>query len=76
MAMSVEEGMEFLTIALEKYQDGQLWDMWLVRYGEMTSDNFVSFDQFKVLARSNSATKRTEEEIIQDAENIMKSTQQ
>jgi uncharacterized protein YktB (UPF0637 family) len=32
---------------LEEKQEGMLWDKWLTIYPNMTSDNFVSFEEFK-----------------------------
>ncbi|WP_106531913.1 hypothetical protein [Planomicrobium soli] len=59
--------------AMEKYQDEKLWEMWLSVYPQMDKDSFVSFEQFKLNARKQKHTKRSEEEIIKDSNNILKS---
>ena len=73
MNLPFKEGSELYLKATEKYQDERLWDMWLSIYPNMDKESFVSFEQFKLNARKQKITKRTDEEIIQDAENILQS---
>ena len=67
------EGLEIYNQAREQLEERLLWDMWLINYQHMTKDNYVSFEQFKITAKTSPAIKRSEKEILQDAEDILKS---
>jgi hypothetical protein len=75
MSLSAEEGFELYKRASEKYIEEQAWQRWLVDYAKMTKENFVSFtDYFKKLKQPPKAKdNRSDEEIINDADNILKS---
>lgn len=68
-----EEGAELYRAAVEQFQEDLLWDMWLVRYKDMAKENFVSFEQFKIMAKREPELKRSEKEILKDSEDILKS---
>lgn len=66
-------GIDLCNKALEKEQEKRAWDIWLTRYPNMTDKTFVPFDEFFKPSEKNEAPKRTDEEVLTDAENILKS---
>ena len=56
---------------MEKQQEERAWQMWLVKYPQMTKDTFIPFSEFykKQLAPAK-VSKRSAEEILEDASEI------
>lgn len=75
MSLSAEEGLALYKKATEKDIEHQAWEQWLVAYARMTKETFISFsDYLKQLKQPTQPTdNRTDDEIINDAENILKS---
>lgn len=71
--MPFQEAADIYFKAVEQEQDQKLWEMWLARYQHMDKDNFLSFEQFKINSKSQRSIKRSEEEVLEDADNILKS---
>lgn len=60
--------------ATEKNNEDRVWEQWLVAYPNMTAETFISFpDYLKKMKQPRVEDTRTDEEIIEDAENILKS---
>lgn len=75
MSLTAEEGIELYKRASDKNIEERAWERWLVDYSKMTKENFKSFaDYLKDLKQPPRAKdSRSDEEIINDAEEILKS---
>jgi hypothetical protein len=75
MSLSVEEGIALYEKAIEKTIEHQVWERWLVDYSKMTKETFKSFKDYlsDVLKPPQPKDNRSDEEIINDADNILKS---
>lgn len=75
MSLSAEEGIALYEKAIEKTIEHQVWERWLVDYSKMTKETFKSFKDYlsDVLKPPQSIDNRSDEEIINDADNILKS---
>lgn len=53
--------------------EDRIYQQWLVAYANMTKENFITFSDYlkKLKKPSASSTMKTDEEIIDDAENIL-----
>lgn len=76
--LSIEDGFEMLKKANYKQIESTVWDMWLVDYSRMDKETFMSFEDYKnnILKQTEELEKpvktKTKEEIINQAENIIK----
>lgn len=75
MSLTAVEGFALYEKAMEKNIERQAWEQWLVAYSNMTEKTFISFsDYLKQLKKPpQSKDTRTDDEIINDAESILKS---
>jgi hypothetical protein len=75
MSLSAEEGIALYEKAIEKTIERQVWERWLVDYAKMTKENFKSFSDYlkEVMKPPSPKDNRSDEEIINDADNILKS---
>jgi hypothetical protein len=75
MSLPAQQGIELYIKAVDKNTERLAWEQWLVAYQNMTQENFISFsDYLKQLKKPQRAKdNRSDDEIIQDAENILKS---
>ncbi|MBT2723047.1 hypothetical protein [Bacillus sp. ISL-46] len=75
MSLPANEGISLYIKAVEKNSEQQLWEQWLVDYNRMTKENFIPFSEYKNQMKKPLKPKdnRSDEEVIQDAENILKS---
>lgn len=75
MNLPYYEGIALYQKAVEKDFESSVWDRWLVDYGRMNDENFQSYaDYLKKFKQSpRPEDTRSDDEIIQDAENILKS---
>jgi heme oxygenase len=75
MSLSAEEGLSLYKKATEKSFEEKAWERWLVDYSKMTKENFKSFAQYlkEIKQPPRSVDNRSDEEIINDAEEILKS---
>jgi hypothetical protein len=75
MSMSAEQGIQLYIKAVEKDSERQAWEQWLADYTKMTQENFVPFSEYLKKLREPLKQKdnRSDEEVIGDAENILKS---
>lgn len=65
-------GFELYQKAIVKNNEEQVWDQWLVDYSHMDEKTFVPFsDYLKRLKNPKREDKRTDDEIINDAEQIL-----
>ncbi len=71
--LSFDDGLALYQKGLETAQNEKLWELWLAQYPNMTKETFVSFEQFKLNSRKSAQVKRSEQEIVEDADNILKS---
>lgn len=62
---------DLLNKAIEQEAEDKLWQKWLVELPYM-SDKFIPFDEYKRKHFEEEETKKTDEEILQDADNILK----
>lgn len=44
--MPWQKGIDIICKAYSKVEEEKLWQIWLVRYAEMTSDTFIPFSEF------------------------------
>jgi hypothetical protein len=75
MSLSAEEGIALYEKAMQKTIEHQVWERWLVDYSKMTKETFKSFKDYlnEVLKPPQPKDNRTDDEVIDDAENILKS---
>lgn len=75
MSLPFEEGFNLYEKAIEKSLEERAWERWLVDYQRMTKDNFKPFSEYlkEIKLPPQSKDNRSDEEIIDDAENILKS---
>jgi hypothetical protein len=59
--------------ACKNKQVEKQWDMWIARFQHMTRSDFISFDDFCKRASSPQASRKTEQEIMDDVELIQHS---
>lgn len=73
MSMPMDEGLQLYQKASEKNLENRIWERWLVDYRNMNTENFVSFGDYKKkLTEPKRVDKRSEEEVIADADDILK----
>jgi len=73
MSLPHSHGFKLLEKALEKNVEKMAWEQWLVAYSKMDKDSFISFsDYLKKLKEPKVTDNRTEEEILEDVEGILK----
>ena len=71
--LDVETFVGLLDKAIEKDIEDKLWQKWLVELPYMDEKSFLSFDEYKEKHFKREYTqKKTDEEILKDAENILK----
>lgn len=65
---------DLINKAMEKELEDKLWEKWLMIYPEMIKEGntFVPFDEFKEKHFKQDQQTKTDEEILEDAENILK----
>lgn len=74
LSLPFEMGFELYMKATEKNNEDRVWEQWLVDYTRMDKNNFVPFSKYlEGMKVTDVSTTRTDEEIIEDAENILKS---
>ena len=75
MSLSAEEGFALYEKAIDKNMEQQAWERWLVDYTKMSEENFISFTDYmkKLKAPQPIKDDRTDDEVISDADNILKS---
>jgi hypothetical protein len=75
MSLSAEEGLLLYEKAVEKSVEQRAWEQWLVDYNRMTKENFKPFSTYLKELKQPVRKKdnRSDEEIINDSENILKS---
>ncbi|WP_082707767.1 hypothetical protein [Paenibacillus sp. DMB5] len=74
LEMGYEGGVEQILKAYEKETEQKQWDLYLMRYQHMTKNDFVPFSEFmQKPAQKASASTKTKEEILEDAEMILAS---
>ena len=67
--MPLSFGCKVIFRELEKKEEKRAWDRWLVDYGRMNKDNYISFEEF-LRKLKNPISKRPKEEILEEAERI------
>lgn len=70
MDMDADEGAEIIRKAVEKHQEEKAWQLYLMRYQNMTEDTYVSFDKFYNPNREEVENK-TAEEILAEVKNLL-----
>jgi len=59
--------------AFEKEIEDRIWQKWLAEFPHMDEKSFISFEQYKDKHfKPHAMTDKTDEEILKDAENILK----
>lgn len=59
--------------AFEKEIEDRIWQKWLVELPHMSEKTFIPFEQYKEKHfKPETTTEKTDEEILQDAEYILK----
>lgn len=74
LSLPAQQGIELYIKAVEKNTERQAWEQWLVDYARMTKDNFKPFSEYLREMKTPLKPKdnRSDDEIINDAENILK----
>lgn len=67
---------ELITKAIEKQSEERTWQLWVSIYPQMGEDNFISFEDFKQDILNSGNDKRSELEILAEAEKIKAADQQ
>lgn len=76
--MSFVMGLDVLTLAnliveaQKKEAEEMLWEKWLSELPYMDEKNFMPFETYKNKHFQQKSTEKTDEEIMQDAENILR----
>jgi hypothetical protein len=76
MNMELFDFMQLLTAAIIKGKEERLWSQWLVSFGRMREDNFISYEEYCELASGEKEEKKSnnvklnKEEILEEAERI------
>jgi hypothetical protein len=63
---------DLLNKAVEKDLEDKLWQKWLTELPRMDKQTFMTFDDYKA-RHFKKENKKSDEEILQDAKNILKS---
>lgn len=59
--------------AIEKNFEDRVWDRWLAELPQMDKKTFISFDDYKdKLLKPNATSGKSDEDILRDAESILK----
>lgn len=72
MSLDIETFVQLVFKAFEKEAEEKIWQKWLVELPYMEKDNFMSFDVYKDKHFQQQESNKNDEDIIQDAENILK----
>lgn len=71
--MPWEQGLNLISKAYEKTAEDKLWQMWLMRYANMTKDTFMPFSEFcKLHQEPTPEVKKSTEELLKEAKAIRK----
>jgi len=70
--MDYKIGFKLIDHALEESVENKLWDKWLTLYPNMTSDNFMSFDDFKEEHKPKQKLNKDDKKRIDDKVNKVK----
>jgi hypothetical protein len=75
MSLPVDTALNLYIKAAEKNNEHQAWEQWLVDYSRMTKENFKPFSEYlrELKQPLKPKDRRSEEEILHDAESILKS---
>ncbi|WP_200415937.1 hypothetical protein [Virgibacillus salexigens] len=58
---------------MNKDLEDKIWEKWLVDYSRMGEGDFISFDEYKDRHfKKENKQQKSDEEILNDAENILK----
>jgi hypothetical protein len=72
MNLPLGDGIELIYNAFEKNAEEKLYSRWLVDYGRMTDETFVSFEEYKNSFKNIKKPRKSIEEMIEQAEMIKK----
>lgn len=73
MDLPSETLVDLLAHAVDKELEDKLWQKWLAELPNMDEKTFIPFEEYK-RRTFTSKKKKSDDEIIQDAENILKSS--
>ena len=76
MGLDFTTGVDLIKKAIAEKRKEKLWDLYVAKYQFMTTDSFISFEEFcdgpNCANNSNlSEDNRTADEIVNEAENIL-----
>lgn len=76
MQLDTDMFIDLVIKAIEKDAEDRLWEQWLAELPNMTEKTFIPFQKYRDKRfKRNTAdvnTDKTDEEILQDADNILK----
>lgn len=75
MSLPLDIGIDLVVRAFEKRSEEKAWERWLVELQGMDQSNFISFPAYYEKLKpkkKGDRDRRSEEEILQDAESILK----
>jgi hypothetical protein len=73
LTLDYEYGMDLCTQAMEKEREQKAWEIWLSKYPSMDKDTFISFEDYYKGTKTEKQVQPSEEDILQDAQNILNS---
>ncbi|TYS91895.1 hypothetical protein [Rossellomorea aquimaris] len=72
MGLDIETGAEVLAKAKENIAESRVWEQWLSVYPNMEEETFIPYSKYLEELKKPPKKQKTDEEVIQDAENILK----
>lgn len=72
MSLDVKSVANLIVKAFEKEAEEMIWQKWLTELPYMDKENFVTFETYKDKHFQKQEPHKTDEEILADAENILK----
>ena len=77
MRKEFEEGYDFIKVAYETDKEEKIWQLWASLYPNMTKENYISFEEFKIIIIPNGQAEIEDlntEEILDKVNNIINLT--
>jgi len=66
-------GVKMFAYEFEQIERSKAWDIWLVQYANMDKTNFVNFEDFYESLKPKEISKKSAEEILEQARKIQES---
>ena len=70
--MNIQDGKEIIIKAIEKRNENKAWELYLSKYQHMTTENYMSFEDFYSPERVE-IERKTQGEILEEVQEILNS---